>query len=192
MDEEIERLVVSVRADTAGFARDIADMRKQLDGPLGDGAERAGRGLEQALVRAVQTGKLGFDDLKRVALSAMAEIAASAIRSGIGAIGIGGGGGAGGLAGAASQLLSALLGAPGRATGGPVSAGRPYMVGERGPELFVPSASGRVETLRSGGGRDVRMNITINAPAESQPQALGRSSRQVARAVKSALMRLED
>jgi len=27
MDEEIERLVVSVRADTAGFAKDVADMK---------------------------------------------------------------------------------------------------------------------------------------------------------------------
>ena len=32
----------------------------------------------------------------------------------------------------------------GRARGGPVSAGRAYMVGERGPETFVPSASGAI------------------------------------------------
>ena len=32
----------------------------------------------------------------------------------------------------------------GRAAGGPVSAGRPYMVGERGPEMFVPSSSGMI------------------------------------------------
>ena len=75
MDEEIERLLVSVRADTAGFARDVAEMRGELDGPLVAGVERAGRALENALIRAVRTGKLGFDDLKRVALSAMAEIA---------------------------------------------------------------------------------------------------------------------
>ena len=30
------------------------------------------------------------------------------------------------------------------AGGGPVSAGRPYMVGEAGPELFVPNRSGSV------------------------------------------------
>ncbi|PNE25896.1 hypothetical protein BHU11_09985 [Tannerella sp. oral taxon 808] len=33
-----------------------------------------------------------------------------------------------------------------RALGGPVTAGSPYLVGERGPELFVPGATGRVET----------------------------------------------
>ena len=32
-----------------------------------------------------------------------------------------------------------------RALGGPVSRGRAYLVGERGPELFVPHASGRIE-----------------------------------------------
>jgi phage-related minor tail protein len=188
MDEEIERLVVSVRADTGAFARDVAEMKGQLDGPLADGLERAGRVLENALLRAVRTGKLGFEDLKRVALAAMAEIAQAAIRAGIESAT---GGGKGGLLAAAAQVLGALLGAPGRATGGPVAPGRPYWVGERGPELFVPTASGRVEAGRAA-ARDIRMTITVNAPADSAPQALARSSRQVARAVKQALMRVEE
>lgn len=33
---------------------------------------------------------------------------------------------------------------PGRAGGGPVEAGQPYVVGERGPEVMVPSSSGTV------------------------------------------------
>ncbi len=189
MDEEIERLLVSVRADTVTFARDVKEMRGELEGPLAAGAERAGRALENALIRAVRTGKLGFDDLKRVALSAMAEIASAAVRGGIGAIF--GGGGVKGLIAGAAQQLPILLGLPGRAAGGPVAPGRAYVVGERGPELFVPTASGRVEPGRAG-ARDIRMSITINAPAGSEPQALGRSSRQVALAVKRALVGLED
>src|SRR4051794_10260334 len=86
MDEEIERLLVSVRADTGAFARDVAEMKAQLDGPLAQGVEAAGRAIETALVRALRTGKLGFEDLKKVALSAMAEIAAAAYRSGFAAI----------------------------------------------------------------------------------------------------------
>ena len=188
MDEEIESLIVGVRADTSVFKRDVAEMRSALDGPLAAGAEKAGRALENALIRAVRTGKLSFEDLKRVALSAMAEIAAAAIRSGIGAVLAGGGKGAGGAAG---SLIAGLIGAPGRATGGPVVPGRAFMVGERGPELFVPTASGRVEAGQAGGGREIRMSITINAPSGSEPQALAASSRQVARAVKQALMRVE-
>lgn len=38
---------------------------------------------------------------------------------------------------------------PGRAIGGPVQYGRPYVVGERGPELFVPHQNGRIETNSS-------------------------------------------
>ena len=183
MDEEIERLLVSVRADTAGFARDVAAMRGELDGPFAAGAERAGAALENALLRAVRTGRLGFEDLKRAALAALSEIAAASILGGIGAIL--GGGKAGGLGETIASLLAAFAGAPGKAIGGPVSPARPYLVGERGPELFVPTASGRIEALP--GGRDIRLSITINAPAGSEARALQASSRQVARAVRRAL-----
>jgi phage-related minor tail protein len=184
MDEEIERLLVSVRADTSGFARDVATLRAELDGPFAATAERAGQLLENALVRAIRTGKLGFDDLKRVALSAMAEIAGSAIRSGIGSIL--GGKGLGGLIG------SLLGGAPGKAIGGPVSPGRAYLIGERGPELFVPTASGRIDSGRAAAARDIRLTVTVNAPSGAEPRALEQSSRQLARAVRQALMRAED
>ena len=191
MDEEIDRLLVSVRADTRGFARDVADMRGQLEGPLGQGIERAGTLLEGTLVRAIRTGKLGFEDLKRVALSVLADIASAAIRSGLDSILNGGGGqprGQGGLLTAGASILSAALGAPGRATGGPVSPGRPFLVGERGPELFVPTSSGSVATLGTQAPRDVRVSISVNAPAGTAPETLARSSRQVARAVRAALL----
>jgi phage-related minor tail protein len=191
MNEEIERLVVSVRADTQGFARDVSDMRGQLEGPLASGVDRAGAAIEGTLVRAIRTGKLGFEDLKRVALSVLADIASAAIKSGLDAIlsKSGGGGSGGGLLNLGTQILGSVLGAPGRATGGPVSPGRPYLVGERGPELFVPTSSGSVATGAGGGARDVRISIAVNAPAGSAPDTLARSSRQVARAVRNALMR---
>ncbi|WP_033919487.1 hypothetical protein [Sphingomonas sp. 37zxx] len=184
MDEEIERLVVRVRADTQGFARDVAEMRGSLEGPFEAGVDRAGRAIETTLLRAVRSGKLGFDDLGKVALGVLDQIAASAVRGGIGAALGGGGGGIGGLVGALAGLIS---GAPGRATGGPVSPGRAYVVGERGPELFVPTASGRVETGAPGGVREVRVSIAVHAGAGEAPAALARSGRQVARAVKAAL-----
>ncbi|HEX8389213.1 MAG TPA: tail tape measure protein [Sphingomonas sp.] len=202
MDDEWEPLMVRVRADAGAFRRDVAEMRASLEGPLEAGAERAGRAVEGALSRAVRTGKLGFDDLKRAALSVLAEIAGAAVRQGLGggAGGILGGllGGAGrgdplsaGLVGPLSAGLGALIGGlPGRATGGPVGPGRAYLVGERGPELFVPTASGRVEAgaSRGGGAREVRVAITVQAPAGmGGPEALARSGRQVARAVRAAL-----
>lgn len=48
--------------------------------------------------------------------------------------------------GSAPAPMSLPKPAGARALGGPVSFGKPYLVGERGPELFVPGATGRVET----------------------------------------------
>lgn len=179
MDEEIERLVIAVRADTAGFARDVQTMKGELGGGLGEGAQRAGRLIEGALLRAVRTGKLGFEDLKTAALAVMDQIAAASLRGAMGQA-LPGGGGLG-------TVFAGLLGLPGRATGGPVAPGRAYAVGERGPEVFVPTASGRIEPVEAGGTREVRVAITVNAPAGSAPAMLAQSGRQVARAVRAAL-----
>src|SRR3546814_10539391 len=64
MDEEIERLVVSVRADTQGFASDVAAMREELDGPLGDSVGRAGALIENALSRAVRRSEEHTSELQ--------------------------------------------------------------------------------------------------------------------------------
>lgn len=98
-----------------------------------------------------------------------------------------GGAGLGGSGGISGVLAGLIGGHPGRATGGPVTPGRGYLVGERGPELFVPTSSGRVETGVASGSREVRVAITVNAAAGEAPAALARSSRQVARAVRAAL-----
>lgn len=187
MDEEIERLVVGVRADTAGFARDVDAMRASLDGPLTSGVDRAGRAIESALGKAVRTGSLGFEDLRKVALSVLADIAASALRSGLNELFGGGSGGRSSGGGLLAALSGLFGGAPGRATGGPVSPARPYLVGERGPELFVPTTSGSVVAAGGSGARDVRVSITVQGGSDA-PQALAASSRQVARAVRAALM----
>jgi len=184
MDDDLEPVLVRVRGDSAAFARDVAAMRGELDDVLGVGAERAALRLETALLRAVKTGTFGFEELKGVALSALDAIAGAALKAGMGSL-LGGSGGGGGLGEALAGLVGGL---PGRATGGPVSPGRAYVVGERGPELFVPSSSGRVEAGGgSGGVREVRVAITVNAAAGAAPGVLAQSGRQVARAVRAAL-----
>lgn len=188
MDEEIDRLVIAVRADTQGFSSDVATMRQQLQGPLATGAEQAGKTIESALERVARTGKLSFEDLRKTAVSAMASIAQSAVSSGLSSLGVSTSGS--GLLSGLSSLATSLLGLPGRATGGPVSPGRAYRVGESGPELFVPTTSGTVLPSGSGSaasGRDVRVAITVKSQGASAPTALARSARQVARSVRGAL-----
>jgi hypothetical protein len=60
-------------------------------------------------------------------------------------------------------------GIPGRAIGGSVQSGSPYMVGERGPELFVPSRSGSiVPNNKMGSG----MVVNVDARGASDPAAV--------------------
>jgi hypothetical protein len=62
-------------------------------------------------------------------------------------------------------LVASALGFGGnRASGGSVSAGTTYMVGERGPELFTPSRSGNIIPNHSlgGAGGGITVNVTVN------------------------------
>lgn len=188
MDDEIDTLLVEVRAGTDGFRTDIETMRASVDSTLVDGFARAGNVLERGLASAIRRGSLGFDDLKRVALQTMNEIAAQALNSGLANM-LGGSRG-GGLSSLFSGVVGSLLGLPGRATGGPVSPGQAYLVGERGAEVFVPTTSGRIESGAAPGNqpREVRVAINLSAPRGTDlPVALQRSSRQVASAVRNAL-----
>lgn len=189
MDDDVDEMLIEVRAGTQGFAADIAEMRGAVDSTLVGGFRDAGSILERGLLSAIRRGSVGFDDLKRVALSAIDEIAAQSLQLGLGSLFGSASPQGGGLGGAFGGLLGALFGLPGRATGGPVSPGRGYLVGERGPELFVPTSAGRVEpSLPHAPAREVRVSISLAAPRGTDaPVALRRSSRQVASAVRRAL-----
>lgn len=73
----------------------------------------------------------------------------------------------------ASGIGSFFNGLMGRASGGPVTSGTPYMVGERGPEIFVPRGSGTIipnHALGSSGGSGsavtgTSVNVTYNIAA---------------------------
>jgi TP901 family phage tail tape measure protein len=71
-----------------------------------------------------------------------------------------------------ASLGAAAVGA--RATGGPVSADAPYLVGERGPELFVPNTAGKILTNQaiSGGGQPViQQNINVTTGVQQTVRA---------------------
>lgn len=65
--------------------------------------------------------------------------------------------GGGGILG----FIGGLFGG-GKASGGPVSGGTSYLVGERGPELFTPGTSGHITPNHALGGGVVQ-NITVDA-----------------------------
>lgn len=67
----------------------------------------------------------------------------------------------GSLGGAVGSAWSWLAGASARASGGPVRAGQPYLVGERGPEIMVPSSNGSIMSNGAMGG-SVNINQTLH------------------------------
>ena len=64
---------------------------------------------------------------------------------------------------------------PGKAVGGYVGANKPYMVGERGPELFVPGGSGTIIPNRNvgmGGSGGGGMTVNVDARGSADPAAV--------------------
>jgi len=70
------------------------------------------------------------------------------------------------LSGASSggSIFSAIGSFFGRASGGSVQKGQPYMVGEQGAELFIPNSSGQItQSARgTGNGGSTTVNFNIN------------------------------
>lgn len=78
----------------------------------------------------------------------------------------------------------------GRAMGGPVAGGRPYIVGERGPELMVPAGNGTVIPNNALGGGSVVVNQTINVTTGVQQTVRAEIANllpQISNAAKSAV-----
>jgi len=62
-----------------------------------------------------------------------------------------------------------------RALGGPVHGGRPYLVGERGAEIFVPTGAGRIVPHGAGLGAGVStVNATFHINGAQDPKAIAR------------------
>jgi len=61
-----------------------------------------------------------------------------------------------------------------RALGGPVHGGRPYLVGERGAEIFMPSVPGRIIPHGAGLGAGGDVHATFNIYDATNPQAVAR------------------
>lgn len=136
-------------------------------------AQQAGDAIADSLADAVVEGKLSMDTFQDIFKNFIKTIIAEAIKTfvikKIMSFVFGGFGGGGSVGQGANSYIPAGLAGGGnitrRATGGPV------LVGERGPELFVPHSAGVIKNkmdtknLMQGGGSDVNVYQTINVDA---------------------------
>lgn len=134
-----------------------------------DAVTRSFRSVESTIARAVVSGKTSIGQLVDAILADFDRVAASQfIIKPIESI--------------AGSLISSLLPISGaRAAGGPVEAGGAYLVGERGPELFVPSQGGSVVP-------NARPSIVMNVAVRDAPSFL-KSETQIAAMLSRALAR---
>jgi len=128
---------------------------------MGDVVSKAFKGMEDALVDFVKTGKLDFKSLATSIISDMIRIQIQqSVMQPLGGA-LKSAGGLGGLFQAGKTLF-------GFAEGGDPPVGVPSMVGEKGPELFVPKVAGTIvpnRMLNNQANSSVVINqpLTINA-----------------------------
>ncbi len=107
------------------------------DGVLDEGvraAETIGSAFASSAASALSNWESVGDLFKNIANQVSSSVISTVVRAGV------------------SSLIT------GRAAGGPVTGGTPYIVGERGPELFVPQTSGHIDPNPGGGGGGVTIN----------------------------------
>ena len=130
--------------------------------------------IETGIVDAIEGAINGTKTLGDVARSVFTQIQRSLIQFGVNAF-------LGGLPG---------IGGFFRANGGPVSAGKSYMVGERGPEMFVPNTGGRiVPNSDMGSATNIVVNVDASGSSVEGDEAQGRElGRLISVAVQSEII----
>jgi phage-related minor tail protein len=145
----------------------VASAAKTID----DAVTRSFRSVENTIARAVLSGKMSIGRLVDAILADFDRVATSQfiIKP---------------IEGVVGSLISSLLPIAGaRAAGGPVEAGDAYLVGEQGPELFVPSANGAIAP-----NVPARPAITLNVQTRDA-QSFLKSETQIAAMMSRALAR---
>jgi tape measure domain-containing protein len=159
----------------------MLEMEQQLyDGIAGAVANTFGGAIDAAVKGTENLG----DSLKNLGLDLLQTISKMLIMYSIAqALGaLGGNDGVG-----VFSALAKAFGFNGRANGGPVTGGTPYIVGERGPELFVPGRSGSiVPNHQLGGGENVSVVVNVDAKGTSV-QGNDQQGNQLGRAISAAV-----
>lgn len=149
---ELNAASVALQDFVEGPARRAAD-------DVGASFERAGQRIARALGSAAAGGENAFKRMVKVVLEELAKIALDQVFG---------------------RGRSPFFGA--RAMGGAVNAGGAFLVGERGPEMFVPRQSGQIAPA-GGGAVVVHFHLGAGADANAIARHQGQIAAAVARAV---------
>jgi hypothetical protein len=194
--EDIERKSVAGLEEIAGKMEQIHAKTAQQNAQMQVFADQAARNMQTSFAqflfdpfdKGLKGMVAGFIDAIR---QMVAEAAAAQLLGGLASTL---GGLFGGLFGASAGGSTSTSFGGGRASGGPVSAGSAYLVGERGPELLMMgSQSGRV--IPNGGGVTISPHYNIDARGattdlvKALPSILAENNRQLMLAFRDAKTR---
>jgi uncharacterized protein YqgQ len=160
--------------------KDLADNGKTSLDDLKRAVEGFSKDASSAFVDFAFTGKASFGDMIESILKDLARLAiqrsiTDPLVKGLDDSGI--------FSNFADGFKNIFGGA--RAAGGPVASGKAYLVGERGPEIFMPSASGTIIPNGAGGGG---MNVSVSVDASgSRAQGDGDQALAVGNAIGEAV-----
>jgi hypothetical protein len=145
-----------------------------------DRIQSAADTMSDSLTQMVMDGKINFGTMKDMFKDMVRQMIADALKAQVikpllGAVfgGIGGafgGSSVGGGTNIGNAFLNVAEGFKNKASGGTIQGGNPYLVGERGPELIVPSSAGTImnnhntkNAMGRGGGTVVNQTINVQS-----------------------------
>ena len=201
---------IEVLERTGETAQKTGEQTKTFAEQINTAIQQQGESLANNLARSLAQGKFALNDFKSFFNRILEDIATMIIQkritqplvdsilgslggtTGGGGIGgflgsLGGGGGMGNMFSSVSSgigsFFSGIGGFFGLANGGIARGGRPYLVGERGPEMFMPNTTGRVistENMTPSGETIVNFNINavdtqtgVEFLLKNKPQIIG-------------------
>jgi hypothetical protein len=169
--EKISNSTVKIGENTKDIVDNLKEIGEEIQTNFLSALSSANKSLSTDLANALLEGKSALDSFKDYFKRLVVQLIADAIRLFV-----------------VEKILSSIFGffvpgselifesgkatikPKGKAMGGPVMANQPYIVGERGPELFVPGQNGGITPNHAMGGTSV--NYTINAVDAPSFQAL--------------------
>jgi len=155
-DEVMSKQQTALTSFTEGFKEQMNAQGTALE-QFNQAGKRAFDSFADTLTNALLTGKFAFQDFARSVILDITRIIAKqmimlALQKAAGFFSFGG-----------FSLGGLLSFGGGKAQGGAVQGGKAYMVGEKGPEMFVPNQSGNiVPNNQMGNGQPVNVNFNIN------------------------------
>ena len=186
----LDNITIPKTEEAGNKAIETSEKVKTLAEQINESITENGKSFSQSLARNLAQGKASLSDFSSFVNKVLEDIAAMIIQkritdpliegilgplSGGSTPGGGIGGILGGLIGSAGtgtpaggfsfgNIFSSIGSFFGLANGGIARGGQAYMVGERGPEMFIPNTTGQVvSNEQMGPGRETIVNFNINA-----------------------------